>query len=472
MTNLTRRAIALAAAFTVPATPALPQSSQTAPALPGAIRARIDSIATQEMKARGAPSISLAIVKDGAIAYTNAYGLARLEPPTRAVPSMRYSIGSVSKQFTATAILILAEEGKLSLDDKVSRFVPGLTRASDVTIRQILSMTSGYQDYWPQDYVMPPMLKPITARAIIDEWAKKPLDFEPGTKWQYSNTNYVIAGLVVEKASGMPLVEFLKRRIFTPLGMKSVMIIDEGPLGPGDPERYERFGLGPPRIAPKEGPGWLYAAGELAMSSSDLATWDISVIKQSLMKPASYRTLETTVLLADGRSTGYGLGVNVGSFNGHRLISHGGEVSGFSTRNMIFPDERMAIVVFANLFATDVQAVVASRIADLLFSATDQATDKAVAQAKAIFVGLQKGQLDRSLFTPNANAWFTDVAIHDFQSSLATCGTVTDVRQASMSLRGGMVSRDYAVRCGTKSYSVSTFVLPDGKIEQYIVTPE
>jgi len=469
MSDLSKSALALAAALAVPTATAAPQS---AAALPSATRARIDSIATQEMTARGAPSISLAVVKDGAIAYTNAYGLARLAPPMRAVPSMRYSIGSVSKQFTATAILMLAEQGKLSLDDKVSRFVPGLTRANEVTIRQILSMTSGYQDYWPQDYVMPPMLKPITAQAIIDDYAKKPLDFEPGTKWQYSNTNFVIAGLIVEKASGTPLVDFLKQRIFTPLDMKSVMIIDQGPLGPGDPERYERFGLGPPRIAPKEGPGWLYAAGELAMNSSDLATWDVSVIKQSLMKPLSYHTQQTTILLTDGRSTGYGLGVDVGSFQGHRLISHGGEVSGFSTRNMIFPDDRVAIVVFANLFATDVQAVIANRIADLLFSATDQATEKAVAQTKAIFVALQKGQLDRSLFTSNANAWFSDVAIRDFQSSLAVCGTVADVRQTSTSLRGGMTYRGYAVRCGPKTYAVSTFVMPDGKLEQYIVTPE
>jgi len=469
MTSFFRHTLALAVAVAVQTAPAPAQSATT---LPAATRARIDSIANQQLKASGAPSISLAVVKDGAIAYTNAYGLARLEPPTRAVPSMRYSIGSVSKQFTATAILMLAEEGKLSLDDKVSRFVPGLTRGNEVTIRQLLSMTSGYQDYWPQDYVMPPMLKPITAQAIVDQWAKKPLDFDPGTKWQYSNTNYVIAGLVVEKASGTPLVDFIKRQIFTPLGMSSVMIIDQGPLGPGDPERYERFGLGPPRIAPKEGPGWLYAAGELAMNSSDLATWDISVIKQSLMKPASYHTQQTTILLADGRSTGYGLGVNVGSFQGHRLIAHNGEVSGFSTQNMIFPDDRIAIVVFANLFATDAQAAVAGRIATLLFSETDQATEKAVAQAKAIFMGLEKGQLDRSLFTSNANAWFTDVAIRDFQSSLASCGTVTDIRQTSTSLRGGMTYRGYAVRCGPKSYGVSTFIMPDGKLEQYIVTPQ
>ena len=469
MTTPIRRTFALALTIAAPVASA---SSQTATTLASATRARIDSIANEELKARGAPSLSLAIVKDGAIAYTNAYGLARLQPPMRAIPSMRYSIGSVSKQFTATAILMLAEEGKLSLDDKVARFVPDLTRANEVTVRQLLSMTSGYQDYWPQDYVMPAMLKPITARAILDEWAKKPLDFEPGTKYQYSNTNYVIAGVIVEKASGKPLVEFLKQRIFTPLKMESVMVIDEGPLGPDDPERYERFGLGPPRIAPKEGPGWLFAAGELAMNSSDLAKWNISVIKQSLMKPSSYHTQQTTTLLADGRATTYGLGVNIGSFQGHRVVAHGGEVSGFSTQNVIFPDEKMAIVVFANLFATDVQAVVANRIAELLFSSTDQATEKAIAQTKAIFSGLQKGQLNRALFSPNANAYFSDIAVHDFQSSLASCGTVGEVRQTSTALRGGMTYRGYHVRCGSKEYSVSTFVLPDGKIEQFIVTPQ
>jgi D-alanyl-D-alanine carboxypeptidase len=456
------------AAVLISAIVTLPGSAQ----LPAATRARIDSIVTEEMTARGAPSVSIAVVKDGAIAYANAYGQARLDPPLAASPSMRYSIGSVSKQITATAVLLLAEQGKLSLDDKVGRFLPTLTRANDVTIRQILSMTSGYQDYWPQDYVMPPMLQSTTAMAIVNDWAKKPLDFEPGTRWQYSNTNYVIAGLIVEKVSGMPLVDFLRQHVFTPLHMESVMITDEGALGPSDPERYERFGLGPPRVAPKEGRGWMFAAGELAMTASDLARWDMSVIKQSILEPASYHAQQTSILLADGRATGYGLGVYTGSFNGHRMISHGGEVSGFSTQNSIFPDDRMAVVVYANLFATDVQGVIANRIADLLFSTTDAATDAAIAQTRTVFTGLQRGQLDRSLFTSNANAYFSDRAIGDFASSIGSCGAVTDVRQTSYSLRGGMTYRGYRVHCGTKDYGVSTFVMPDGKIEQYIVTPE
>src|SRR5437763_66547 len=167
-----------------------------------------------------------------------------------AVPSMRYSIGSISKQFTAAAILLLAEEGKLSLDDKVGCWLPDLTRPNEVTIRQLLSMTAGYQDYWPQDYVMPDMLAPVTASAIAQGWAKKPLDFEPGTKWQYSNTNYVIAGMIVQRVAGMPLLEFLQKRVFEPLHMTSVSDIDSAPLGDSDPTRYMRYALGPPRIAP------------------------------------------------------------------------------------------------------------------------------------------------------------------------------------------------------------------------------
>src|SRR4051794_15555053 len=192
--------------------------------------ANVDKAVNEILTKTGAPSASIAVVRDGKLAYANAYGLATLEPKTPATPAMRYSIGSISKQFTATAILMLAEEGKLSLNDKVVRWLPELTRAKDVTIRQLLSMTSGYQDFWPQDYVMPGMLEPATAQQIADTWAKKPLDFEPGTRWQYSNTNYAIAGMIAERAAGMPLVDVLRQRVFTPLQMTSVFDTDASAL--------------------------------------------------------------------------------------------------------------------------------------------------------------------------------------------------------------------------------------------------
>src|SRR6478672_3602349 len=189
--------------------------------------AKIDQAAADALQRTGVPSASIAVVKDGKIVYVKAYGDAKLDPRTPADPKMRYSIGSISKQFTAAALLMLQEQGKLSLDDKVGKYIPDLTRANEVTIRQLLSHTSGYQDYWPQDYVMPGMLKPVTAQQIMDIWAKKPLDFDPGTKWQYSNTNFVIAGAIAEKAASMPLLQFLTDNIFRPLGMHSVLDIDE-----------------------------------------------------------------------------------------------------------------------------------------------------------------------------------------------------------------------------------------------------
>jgi CubicO group peptidase (beta-lactamase class C family) len=433
------------------------------------LRASIDEAAAEVLQTTGAPSASVAVVRDGAIAYVHAYGLATIEPPMPATTEMRYSIGSISKQFTAAAILLLAEDRKLSLDDKVAKWLPDLTRANEVTIRQLLSMTSGYQDYWPQDYVMPPMMRPTTAQQIMNGWAKIPLDFEPGSKWQYSNTNYVIAGAIVERVSGKPLLEFLQMRIFTRLGMKSVVNTDEAALGPGEPARYLRYGLGAPRPAPKEGSGWLFAMGELAMSARDLALWDISTIDQTILKPASYQTMQTNTLLKNGVASGYGLGVQVGTSAGRRVVSHTGEVSGFTAANQIYPDDKAAVVVLTNLDATGASSQLAGRIATVLFRAAspDNAAAAALAQAKTIFEGLQHGRIDRALFTANANAYFTDGALADFASGLGPLGPPQEFEQASQSLRGGMVSRSFRIKCGAKTLRLTTFIMPDGKLEQY-----
>ena len=436
-------------------------------ALPSDVLTRIDAAVEDVLTRTGAPSASIAVVKDAKVAYVKAYGSARVDPRTPATPEMRYGIGSISKQFTASAILLLAQEGKLSLDDRVSRWLPDLTRANDITVRQLLSMTSGYQDYWPQDYVMPGMLEPVSAQGIVNQWAKKPLDFEPGTKWQYSNTNYVIAGMIAEKASGQPLPEFLALHIFAGLEMKSVMNVDQDRLRPDDAVGYRRFALGPAREAPEEGAGWLFAMGGLAMTATDLARWDISVINQTLLSAASYRQLETEVQLANGIGTRYGLGVNVSSVNGRRVISHGGEISGFTAQNSIYPDDRAAVVVLTNLDATGASGQIASRIGPLLFAATDVETTRALEQARKVFEALQRGEIDRALFTANANFYFSEQALKDFASSLSPLGAPQDFTQESQGLRGGMVSRSFRIRFPQKTLRLTTFTMPDGKLEQY-----
>jgi CubicO group peptidase (beta-lactamase class C family) len=436
-------------------------------------RAAIDQAVAEALKESGVPSASIAVVKDGQLAYAKAYGQAKLEPPTPATPEMRYSIGSISKQFTATAILLLEEDGKLKLDDKVGRFLPRLTRANEVTIRQLLNMTSGYQDYWPQDYVMPNMLKPVTTAQIMDGWALKPLDFTPGTKWQYSNTNYVIAGEIVRLASGKDLVTFLQERVFGPLGMASVADIDRAPLPASDPTGYKRYALGPLRAAPKEGPGWLAAAGELAMTASDLARWDIATIQQKVMKPASYREQQTVGVLKNGATAGYGLGVAIGGATTRRSVSHDGEVSGFTASNTVYPDDRVAIVVLTNQDAVDAGGAISQAIARVLFTDSDAATVAATERAKKIFAGLQRGKLDRSQFTDNANFYFSEPALADFAASLGPLGEPRSFAlQGGKRERGGMTLRSWRVSVGDQTLRVWTFEMPDGKLEQYQIAPQ
>ena len=436
------------------------------------LRAQIDKIATDALAKSGVPSASIAVVKDGKIVYQHAYGLARLDPKTPATSEMRYSIGSISKQFTAAALLLLQEQGKLSLDDKVGRFIPDLTRANEVTIRQLLSHTSGYQDYWPQDYVMPMMLEPVTAAKILDLWARKPLDFDPGTKWQYSNTNYVIAGLIIEKASGKPMLQFLREKIFTPLGMTSVTNIDQEKLGETDPTGYKRYALGPLRVAPKEGFGWLFAAGELAMTAEDLAKWNISIIDQKLLKPASYRELEREMQLNNGLGTRYGLGVSLGTEVGHRAVSHGGEVSGFVSESIVFPDDRASVVALTNQDASSAADEIAHGIVPLLFPQNDPVAPQKLEQAKKIFADLQDGKIDRARFSDNANAYFSAEALQDFASGLAPLGTPKTFIQTRQGLRGGMVLRVYLVRFEDRTLRVWTYELPNGKLEQYQIAPQ
>jgi CubicO group peptidase (beta-lactamase class C family) len=431
---------------------------------------QVDSIANHVLETTGVPSASLAIVQHGRLVYANAYGSAKLDPKTPATSTMRYALGSISKQFTASAILLLQEEGKLSLDDPVSKFVPGLTRGDEVTVRQVLSHTSGYQDFWPQDYLMPPMKLAVTPQAIVNRWGKQALDFEPGARSQYSNTNYTIAGMIVEKASGMPYYDFIRRRILVPLEMTSALNFDVNPRVT-DATGYIRYALGPLRPAPDAGAGWMWAAGELAMTPSELAKWDIAMIKRSLLKQTSYRALETDVRLNNGVGTGYGLGVYLAMSNGHFRIEHSGEVSGFTAENYVFPDDSAAIVVLTNQDAASASGIMAQQIATLLFTVEDATAKNEESRIRGIFEGLRLRIIDRTQFTSNANAYFDDVALSDFASSLGSMGELRSFTQIRQGLRGGYVYRSYRATFASRSVRVWIFEQPDGKLEQLQVAP-
>ena len=444
------------------------------------LRVQIDGIAVQVLARTGVPSASLAVVQNGKLVYTQAYGDATLAgsgvPARAATPAMRYSIGSISKQFTATAILLLQEQKKLSINDPVGKYIPGLTCGNEVTIREILSHTSGYQDYWPEDYLMTPMMKPATAQQIIDTWAKKPLDFEPGTQWQYSNTNFVIAGRIVEIVSGEPYFQFLEQRIFRPLGMNSVWNFDQKKLTAPDATGYYRHALGPLRVAPDEGNGWMFAAGELAMTPHDLALWDESLIARSLLKPASYDEMFTEVKLKNGDGSRYGLGVDVRDRDGHRSIEHSGEVSGFVSDNEVLIDDGVAVAVFTNQDAVNAASQIAQQVAPVVAGIAEsmsapQHMNAEEKQALEIFHGLQHGHIDRSLLAPNLNDYFSAEAVADFQSSLAPLGEPLSFHLVNTELRGGMTFRSFEIAYPDRKLRLTTYTYPDGKLEQYLVAP-
>jgi CubicO group peptidase (beta-lactamase class C family) len=445
---------------------AFPAAAQLTPAA----TAKIDAAAQKALADTGAPSVSLAVVKDGRIAYVKAYGNARLQPPTAARPEMRYSIGSVSKQFMAGAILMLAEEGKLSLDDKVWRYLPSLTRANEITIRQLLSHTSGYQDYYPLDYVAPYMQKPVTADEILKTWAAKALDFDPGTRWQYSNTNFVAAGRILERVTGAPLAAFMQARIFGPLGMTSVIDLDEKSLTESDAAGHTRFGLGPARAVAPEGRGWLFAAGELAMTPQDLARWDISLIEHKLLKPGSLDTMMNPVRLKNGAPTGYALGVGVADADGHPRMQHGGAVSGFVSQNTVWPDQGAAVVVFANMDGSSAPGSVTSQIGPLLLAeADDPHAGEQLELARRVFSGLQAGTIDHALLDSDADAYFTPQVLQDAAASLAPLGAPQSFSQTSVELRGGMTYRHFRIGFQGKALHLSTFTTADGKLAQYLI---
>jgi len=442
-----------------------------APLTPAQLAA-IDAAANETLTITGVPAASIAVVKDGVVVDERAYGLAQISPRRVANPQMPFSIGSVSKQFTVALIMLLVQDGKLSLDDKVGKYFPDLTRANETTLRELLGHTAGYQDCAPEDYATPDWQKPTTPEAIMNKWAKKPLDFEPGTQWQYSNTGFTIAAAIAEKAGGAPFFEQLQTRILTPLHMTHAIDYNAFQLPPSGPVGYERYAFGPPRQAPRDAAGWSFGSGELAMPPHDLALWDISLINQSLLSKASYAEMEKEVKLKSGAGTGYGLGLDVTARSGHRMISHSGEETGFVAENDVFPDDKAAVVVLTNQDASRAAGLIAQRIAAIAFDIQpDAPKDKWAAQVKTLLGQLADGHIDRTQLNDNLKSYFTPLVLSDYASSLKKLGPILRVKELASEPRGGMVFHAYEVSYPARKVNVTTYALADGRLGQLLIEP-
>jgi D-alanyl-D-alanine carboxypeptidase len=444
-------------------------ASSTTPAyaagLDAAAKAEIDRRVEAALRETGTPSASIAVVQDGRIADVRAYGLARLSPAMKATPTTRYQIASLSKELVAAAALIAQEDGKLSLDDVVGKWLPALTGADKITVRQLLTHTSGYSDYWPQDYLAAPMERPVTIDALLAAWAKRPLDFAPGTDWQYSNTGYAVAGRILELATGQPLAAYVEARVLRPVGVTDAADVNMGPLSAPDAQGYERPALGPLRPVSAAGRGWAFGAWQFALTAGDLARWDLSLVDRTLLKPESYAQEFTAFTLKGGRDTHYGLGLAVRAVDGRRMIRHGGEGAGYLSENRIYPDDKAAVVVLTNTMSGDPQGVIADRLAEIVLP-----RDPLDARMLGLFTALQHGAVDRAAFTDDFNAWLNRPAAADYARKLGPLGPPELFHRTGAFDRGGMKGYGFRVVAGGKALDLSIFVRPDGKVEQFLVS--
>ena len=443
---------------------AIAAPSAAPPLMTSIMTRRIDQLAVEWLASERAPSVSIAIVRQGRVVYARAYGLARLQPARRATPQSRYAIASVTKEFTAAGVLMLAEQGRLQLDESLARWYADLGPASTVTVRQLLNHTSGIRDFWPQDFITPEMSRPTTRDALINEWVRRPLDFDPGTQWQYSNTGYVLAGALIEKITGGTLTDFLHEHLFRPLGM--LQVTDSLTTDPDrDAVGYTRYGLGDPHPAPREGAGWLSGAANLAMQPEELARWDVSLMDHTLLREASYASLTDPVQLSDGTLRPYGLGLDVETTIQGLRLGHSGSGSGFLAENRFWPAERTAVVILTNSDWTS-PAGLLDRIAFLILPPTPSQV-----RVQHLFESLQRGRLPRASFTAVGLYYFTTAVLRELEKSLAPMGRVRTLDLDYEDRRGGMITRRWRIACAHGRLLATERSHPDGALDEFLITP-
>ncbi len=467
---------------------ATPLAAQSTPTAEETART-LDSIATAITSTPdGVSAISVALVADGRIVLAKNYGKRSLQTGEPVKPTTAFAVGSVSKQFTVAAALLLLEAGKLSLTDKVAKWYPDATRANDITISDIFHHVSGYTDYYPLDYVTRTMQKDISGDAIVKQYAGMQLDFEPGTRWSYSNTGFIMLGRIIERISGQSLGAFLKARIFTPLGMKNTYY-EPDPRGASMAQGYSTFALGPLEPAAPEGKGWTGGAGGIYSTAEDLAKWDIAIMSGKVFKPATWELVTTPRLLNDSANSGYGGGHFIGARRGWMYLQHGGAVSGFIANNLMLPAQKSA---FITLSASERGPVVGQLGAPIrAFFYADSATGSdhytpppgsssvspvptvqgppAAELAATILTGLQAGTVDRRLFTEEYNHFLTAAKAQGAKDRLGPLGAPSKVEVANLGERGGMEVSVVNFTFGERVVTALMYRYPNGMVDEYLL---
>ena len=311
------------------------------------LAAEIDAVMNEIYKP-GEPGAAVIVRRDGQTLFRKGYGLANLELGVKVEPDMVFRLGSITKQFTAIAVLLLAEQGKLSLGDEIGKYIPDFpTAGNKVTIEHLLTHTSGIKSYTNMEEWLPLWRKDMTPREIIDMSRDKPFEFNPGERWNYNNSGYVMLGAIIEKVSGRTYEEFINANIFTPLGMDHSFYDNTERVIPRRVPGYQKGNDGFVN-APYLSMTQPYAAGSLLSSVDDLAIWNDAVFSGKLLKKEWQEKAFKAFQLTNGESTGYGCGWCISNLRGHRTIEHGGGINGFTSYALALPDDKVYVAILTN----------------------------------------------------------------------------------------------------------------------------
>jgi CubicO group peptidase (beta-lactamase class C family) len=466
---------------------AAPLTAQTTAVATPVNEQAIDSFVAQVILERNLSGLQIGMLREGEMVFARGFGDAVRTGPVPVDTTIRFAIGSVSKQFTVAIVLQLAAQGKLSPTDPVSKYFKGLTRGNDITLLDLMNHVSGYPDYYPLDYLDRRMLKAIATDRLIRDYAGRPLDFEPGTRYSYSNTGFVMLGRVAELVTGTPFGRLLQDRIFTPFDMPH-SVIDPKATGPGFAQGYLSFALGPLQPAPHEGEGWIGAAGGIWSTAPDLLRWDRALMDGKVVDGEWLRLMTTPRVLADTTETSYAAGLGIGRIGADTAWGHSGAVSGFAAQNIMVPATRSALVVLSNT-ENGVPAARLWRLAGLPFrsppppdSTIPKRREQApppvprvkgppAAQTAAALLGqMQAGKVDRSLLEKEFSWYLTDAKVRDAATRLAPLGAPTATKVLNTSERGGLeVTTTQFTFASARKANALMYRAPDGKVHEYLI---
>jgi D-alanyl-D-alanine carboxypeptidase len=373
-------------------------------------------------------------VQDGKVVLAKGYGLANVELSVSASENTVYQLASVTKTFTATAIMMLVQDGKLGLDDKITVRLSDLPPAwGEITVRQLLNHTSGIKSYTSVRDFHKTLRKDYAQREILDLVAKEPPEYAPGEKWNYNNTGYFLLGMLIEKVTGKKYGEFLEERIFQPLGMTQTRVNDLLAVIPNRANGYTWDGKGL-RNGEYVSPTQPFSAGMLASTVNDLVKWDAALRTEAILGKSSLEQMWTPTKLNKGGEADYGFGWEIRKDNGHRLLAHGGGIPGFSTQLARYVNDNLTVIVLTNADNGNAGAL-ARGIAGRLVPALAEEAEEPIAETdpqtterlKGVILAAMKGEADPELFTKDSKERLV-TAIKQGKGTTASFGALKEFR--------------------------------------------